>query len=372
MTGGKDKKLCSGCTACAVACPCGAIEMRPDSWGFLYPAVNQARCTKCGICDTVCPFHSIEDDSLPPAFAYAVRHRDISQLERSQSGAAFIALSDRILERGGVLYGAGYSDHFKVTHKRAASPRERDDFRGSKYVQSYLGNIFREIKRDLLLGKDVLFSGTPCQVAGLYSCVEGPLREKLYLVDLVCHGVIGPYIWRDYLKYLEHRHKKRIVSVHFRDKRFGWRSYRETFRFNNGRTITPKFFIYRDSLLRPSCGSCPFAGLKRLSDITIGDFWGIEKSVPEMGADNKGCSLLFCNTRKGEELFGEIADRVQCRQVKTEVCLQPNLISPTHIPRHHSYLEWIYRIGGFVPVWISLILLETKRRIVCRIKLRLS
>lgn len=233
----KDSSECCGCTACASICPHDAISMQPDKMGFLYPVVNERKCMDCGLCEEVCAFHAHYDThlNLPHPEAYAARHKDMCEVETSRSGAVFIAISDWILEQGGIVYGAGYTGHFRVVHKRATTKEERDEFKGSKYVQSDLGNIFRIVKQDLKDGRIVLFSGTPCQTAGLNAYIGRKLRENLYLVDIVCHGVPAPYLWRDFLVYLEKKQGDTICWVNFRDKQeFGWAAHRETFKYVNG------------------------------------------------------------------------------------------------------------------------------------------
>ena len=233
----KDPSTCSGCTACASICPRDAISMQPDVMGFLYPQVDKEKCIECGACERVCAFNDHYDTSmnLPKPEVYGARHKDMHEVETSRSGAAFIAISDYILENGGVVYGAGYADHFRVVHKRATTKEERDEFKGSKYVQSDLRGVFRQVKKDLKDGLRVLFSGTPCQTAGLNSYIGKKLRENLYLVDIVCHGVPGPYMWRDYLAYLEKKQGAEICWVNFRDKqKFGWAAHKETFKFVKG------------------------------------------------------------------------------------------------------------------------------------------
>lgn len=230
-------KDCCGCTACASICAHDAISMKPDAMGFLYPEVDKSKCVDCGLCDKVCAFNDNYDQSLNLAKteAYGARHKDMNEVESSRSGAAFIAISDWILAHGGAVYGAGYTDHFRVVHKRATTKEERDEFKGSKYVQSDLTGVFRQVKKDLKDGMIVLFSGTPCQTAGLNSYIGRKLRENLYLVDIVCHGVPSPYIWRDYINYLEEKEGDEIVWVNFRDKQqFGWSDHHETFKFKMG------------------------------------------------------------------------------------------------------------------------------------------
>ena len=228
---------CCGCTACASICTHNAISMQPDSLGFLYPKVDETICVDCDLCDKVCAFNDNYDTScnLKEPLAYAARHKDMSELETSRSGAAFIAISDYILEQGGVVYGAGYADHFRVIHKRATCKEERNEFKGSKFVQSDMNTVFKQVKKDLRDGLMVLFSGTPCQTAGLNSFIGKKLRANLFLVDVVCHGVPSPYMWRDYLTYLEQKQGSPIVWVNFRDKQmYGWGAHHETFKFKNG------------------------------------------------------------------------------------------------------------------------------------------
>lgn len=232
-----DPKECCGCTACASICAHDAITMKPDALGFLYPEVDEHKCVDCGLCENVCAFNDSYDQSLnlDQPDSYAARHKNINEVETSRSGAAFIAISDWILSHGGVIYGAGFEEHFRVVHKRATTKKERDEFKGSKYVQSDLTGVFRQVKQDLRNGHVVLFSGTPCQTAGLNSYIGKKLRANLYLVDIVCHGVPGPFIWRDYIDYLEKKQGDSIVWVNFRDKqKYGWAAHKESYKFKRG------------------------------------------------------------------------------------------------------------------------------------------
>lgn len=231
-----DPSQCCGCTACSSICEYEAIQMKPDKLGFLFPVVDVNKCVDCGLCDKICSFNDNYDTSLnlEKPIAFAARHKDMGQVMKSRSGAAFVAISDYILDHGGVVYGAGYQDHFRVVHKRASTKEERDEFRGSKYVQSDMRGVFKQVRKDLKNGLVVMFSGTPCQTAGLNAYVGKKLRENLYLVDIVCHGVPSPYVWQDYLTYLEKRHGARIVHVNFRDKeKYGWKAHKETFEFED-------------------------------------------------------------------------------------------------------------------------------------------
>ena len=241
---------CSGCSACAAICPKGAIAMKPDDEGFLCPVIDEEKCVRCGLCLKVCAFKenqaqrsecteraegSSESEKFPQAFA--VKHANAHIRENSQSGGLFTLISDPILERGGVVYGAGFREDLSVCHKRAVTKEERDALRGSKYVQSDMGDAFRSVREDLRSGMDVLFSGTPCQCAGLRHFLELTHTDtaRLILADLICHGTPSPLVWREYLKWQEARNGQKIVRASFRDKRrFGWHASMETLTFANG------------------------------------------------------------------------------------------------------------------------------------------
>ena len=349
-----DKTQCCGCTACANICAHHAITMEPDAMGFLYPIVDENKCVECDLCDKVCAFNDHYDCSLnlQQPFAYAVRHKDLKEVETSRSGAVFIAISDYVLEKGGVIYGVGYADHFRVIHKRAITSKERDEFKGSKYVQSDLDSIFRQVKEDLKNGLLVMFSGTPCQTAGLNSYIGSRLRSSLILVDIVCHGVPGPFLWRDYLSYLERKEGNRICYVNFRDKeRYGWSAHKETFKFeNNNKKVSFPFLFYQNIMFRRSCEVCPYANLRRPSDITIGDFWGWERIDLSINADNKGVSLVLVNTEKGKLLFDSIKDCMKAIPAKLKDCLQPNLQHPSEAHPKRIVFEKDYERNGFVYV----------------------
>lgn len=348
----KDKADCCGCTACASICPKDAIAMEPDILGFKYPKVDLGKCIDCGLCEKVCAFNDNYDKSLnlKEPEIYAARHKDMHEIETSRSGAAFIAISDYILENGGIVYGVGYKDHFRVAHKRATTKEERNEFKGSKYVQSDLDGIFRQVKEDLKQGNTVLFSGTPCQTAGLNSYIGKKLRENLVLVDIVCHGVPSPYIWRDYLSYIEKKYKNEVVKVNFRDKsRIGWSGHIESFIFDNGKKIESKIYtilFQQNIMLRQSCGKCFFTNFKRPSDLTIGDYWGWKKISDNFNADNKGCSLVFINTKKGYEIFLVISKFMHLIHANMNLCIQPNLIKPSIVNPKTKHFVYIYKNKG--------------------------
>lgn len=349
---------CCGCSACVSVCGHDAIKMQPDALGFLSPVVDTTKCIECGLCEKVCAFKTDYDRSqnLSQPIAYGARHKDMNEVATSRSGAAFIAMSDHILEQGGVVYGAGYTDHFRVVHKRAITKEQRNEFKGSKYVQSDLGEVFRQVKQDLRAGLTVLFSGTPCQTAGLRSYVGRKLSEKLLLVDIVCHGVPAPYIWRDYVAYLERTKGCKITHVDFREKeKLGWREHKEAFRYDCAPhdidiRCSYTYLFYKHIMFRHSCKVCKYTNLQRPSDMTLADFWGWEKTHPTANADNKGLSLVLCNTDKGIKFFNAIADQMEVFPVKLENCMQPNLKHPSTIHAQRNQFEQDYIRKGFVYV----------------------
>lgn len=352
----KDRADCCGCTACASICPKDAITMEPDTLGFKYPRVDLSKCIDCGLCEKVCAFNDNYDKSLnlKEPEIYAARHKDIHEIETSRSGAAFIAISDYILENSGIVYGVGYKDHFRVAHKRATTKEERNEFKGSKYVQSDLAGIFKQVKEDLKQGNTVLFSGTPCQTAGLNSYIGKKLRENLVLVDIVCHGVPSPYIWRDYLSYIEKKYKNEVVKVNFRDKsRIGWSGHIESFVFENGKKIVSRIYtdlFQQNIMLRPSCGNCHYTNFTRPSDLTIADYWGWEKISSNFNIDNKGCSLLFINTEKGRILFKFIKDNLNIILSNKKDCIQPNLTQPSSLNKKSGDFISNYKKYGFIKI----------------------
>lgn len=328
-----ERSACCGCTACANICPHGAITLQQDAMGFTYPVVNPKVCTNCGLCDKVCAFHPQYDitENLPSPIPYGARHKNLAEIETSRSGAVFVALADWMLSQGGVIYGAGYKGHFQVAHKRATTRDEYFEFKGSKYVQSDMEGIFRNVREDLQCGKKVLFTGTPCQTAGLRSYIGKKLRNNLYLTDIICHGVPGPNIWRDYIAFLEKRKGSPIVEVNFRDKsRLGWQSHQESFKFKDDTyTYTYTYTFYKHIMFRPSCGNCPYCNTTRPSDITLADFWGWEKTDKKFNVDDKGCSLVLCNTEKGVTLFESVMPNLNTIAPRLDDCLQTHLKKPS-------------------------------------------
>lgn len=344
----KKREDCSGCVLCATICINNAITMVPDVLGFSYPVVDVKKCTHCGLCLKECSFCPPEPVSFKQRY-YALRHFDESDLLKSQSGAAFVIFSDAILDQGGVVYGAAFDENFRVLHKRAVSAEEREGLRFSKYVQSDLNDCYIRTLQDLKDGRKVMFTGTPCQIAGIKAFIPSKYRENLFLVDLICHGVPSPKIWSDYLVYIEKKYGK-IKKAYFRDKRIGWNVHKETFVCDKEHSfITFKKLFYSNISLKKCCYSCRFSRYERISDLTIGDFWGSER-IPSLPKDNKGISLVLVNTKQGQILFNIASKGHFSQEVSKDVCVQPQLLGPAEYNANRELFEKEYSGKGFLYV----------------------
>ena len=351
-----DRSKCSGCTACFAVCPHKAISMKPDRLGFRYPEVDMDICTECGLCEKVCDF--VRTSSLPSVFpekvrVTAVRNRDAGVLAASQSGGVFSALAKVVINEGGVVYGAAFDPDFTVSHKRADSIAGCEAFHGSKYVQSEMGDVFIRVRKDLETGRKVLFSGTPCQVAGLVSYIPERLREGLVTVDFICHGVPSPNVWKDYLAYMSR--KGRISSVCFRDKSAGgWKEHKESFIFEDGRKVfreTYKVLFYKNVMLRHSCAACPYDLGRRKGDVLIADFWGVEEILPGFDGD-QGTSMVITMSDNGRRLLEAASSDLDIEPavVSSDFISRrnPNLMRPARIYHERQMFEEVYPEKGFV------------------------
>lgn len=350
----KEKGSCCGCRTCEHVCPKSAITMETDEHGFWYPRIDPDKCVDCGLCLKKCAFQSgyktrKEFDPVP---GYAARHKDREILMGSRSGGAFTAVSDRILEENGSVYGAGYDEaegFFKVVHKRAVTGEQRDEFRGSKYVQSDLGNVFVQVKEELQEGRKVLFSGTGCQVGALYAFL-GREYENLLTIDIVCHGVPSPKFWADFLHMREREGNGRITGADFRDKvHFGWKAHRESVWVNEKRVSSRLYtkVFYLDTAGRPSCFQCVYANRNRVGDLTIADFWGHEKAVPGFNEDDKGVSLVMVNTSRGKAVWEAAARDMEVIDCTGYPYRHTNMKHPTRRPENYDEFWEDYLSRGF-------------------------
>lgn len=299
---------CNGCHACFSVCPVRAISMKSDSEGFLRPVIDYDICTGCGKCESVCPvLHPpILPDADPVAFACKNTNEDIRL--KSSSGGVFTVLAESIIDRGGVVFGARFDSDFSVFHGWADTKEGLESFRGSKYVQSTIGNAFIECKKFLEDGRTVLFSGTPCQIGGLKAFL-GKEYDNLYTVDIICHGVPSPLLWEKYCDFRKSTAKEDIREVSFRFKSTGWKNYSVKMDFWDSTSYESSFrndpymkMFLKDVALRNSCYNCVFKGARRVSDITLADFWGVQNCMPDED-DDKGTSLVLVHSKKGKDLF---------------------------------------------------------------------
>ena len=353
-----NKKGCYGCTACAQTCPVGAITMEPDEEGFLYAHINQELCVGCGRCTEVCPQTEAGNgpEFHPEPRFYIAHNNDEDVVKRSASGGAFTALSNVILNQGGAIYGVVLDRELAAVHSRAETAEERDRMCGSKYVQSRMGDIYPRVKADAEAGRPVLFTGTPCQAAGLRAYL-GKDYSNLYICDVVCHSVSSPLMWKEYLHLLESEQKGTVTRVNFRDKTEGWQraSTFKGFRYavDNGPLLKDdrfyRLFFGKKTIARPSCSVCRYARVPRISDITIADYWGVERFAPQW-ADYYGVSFIMTSTEKGEALLRSSRDqlRYEQRDPAEQISENHRLRGPMGIPEEERAAFWKdYRDHGF-------------------------
>ncbi len=345
---------CCGCGECYAICPVRAIDMQLNAQGFYYPVVDSVKCLECSKCTTHCSFNNgtAKSDAYSVINSYALKHIDEDIRAASRSGGVFTSLSDMFLDMNGVIYGCELQDCGKAIHTRATTKEQRDGFRGSKYIQSETYHIFEDVKKDVKNGLWVLFSGTSCQVNAVRDFCKDLDCSKLLLVDIVCHGVPSPMVWNDYLKYIEKKNKKKIVSVDFRDKaKFGWAAHKETFVFQDGSDISCDYFrklFYDHLILRQDCFECPYRSLERISDITIADCWGIAEHYSTFD-DNKGVSLVLVNSEKGQSFYNRISD-AEYINVDIKKLMQPPLKENWQIPTVYNEFWDFYNKNSFKKV----------------------
>ena len=351
-----DKNVCCGCSACCACCRVQAIVMKPDSEGFLYPVIDQEKCVNCGLCNDVCPVANVSL-RIAPVKTLAAKAKDDILRSASSSGGMFSLLASKVLFREGAVFGASFDTHdWHVYHRYVESNEELAELRGSKYVQSEIGQTFLSVAEMLELGREVMFTGTPCQIAGLKSFLDKRRvdRAKLLLVDVVCHAVPSPLVWKRYLeKRIVAGNRKRVVGktgiarICFRNKTSGWKTYSMSLDFTDGSSYRSAYGA--DSFMkgflselynRPSCCNCNFRKFKSGSDITIADYWGVGSKFVDMD-DDKGTSLLFLNTDKGASLWREIEDETEyCESDITHACKYNSAIIKSKSP--HSKRSFFF------------------------------
>lgn len=330
----KENHECNGCTACYNMCPQSAIMMAEDEEGFGYPNIDVGLCIECGLCEKVCNLQLYKSSNPRYPRAFGVKNKDDNIRKLSTSGGVFTILGQSTIEVGGCVYGASFDDSFNVVHIRITCINDLCKLRGTKYVQSHIGEIYQEVLKDLTEERAVLFTGTPCQCDGLrkFLTLKRCNLDNLLLCDIVCHGVPSPRVWRDYLKKITMRNQ--LKRYNFRDKKYGWHGANVTAVFQDGKiksnTVLLRSFsklYFNNYISRPSCAKCKYTNFERCADITIGDFWGIEKTKPSFD-DQKGVSLVLINTEKGEKYFDKIKIYMDYFESDLKGCEQEQLKHP--------------------------------------------
>ena len=305
------KTECCGCGACLNACPRQAISMQEDEAGFFYPQIDESRCICCGKCKNVCAFQNKVEINFPIA-VYAAISRDAEIRENSASGGVFAQLARMVLKSGGGVVGAAMQKDFRVQHILIDCEKDLAGLQGSKYTESSIGLTFQETQKILETGRNVLYSGTPCQIAGLYGFL-GKDYGNLITIDLVCHGVPNNRMFQDYLACFSSKYGEAITDFRFRDKKLGWGINGSAETFDKKVKIWASassylFYFAKGWIYRPNCYHCKYTCCHRPADLTLGDYWGIEKQHPEyLGKgkweESRGISLVIANTYKGAEVL---------------------------------------------------------------------
>lgn len=339
------KQDCTGCHACANVCPVNCIKMVEDNEGFLYPSVDISKCINCGLCEKVCPIINPKE-RVNDVKGYACVNKNEKIRFESSSGGTFSLLAESIINSGGIVFGAAFDEELTLQHIYTDNIEGLAKIRGSKYLQSKIGDTYKQCKKFLKEGVKVLFTGTPCQIAGLVSFL-GKDYDELICVDIICYGVPSPKIFKKHRIEIEKKNGTTTKGISFRNKDFGWKLSLLLSFINNGeyrKDINEDAFMtgfLQNLYLRPSCSECKFRNLNRVSDITIADLWGVENIVPELD-DNKGTSLVLINSGKGENIFHELKDKMTVQQIDCNKAIGYNgaaLKSPISNPNREKFFE---------------------------------
>ena len=323
----EEKNKCCGCSACAQACPVSCIQMIVDKEGFLYPSVDKDKCIGCNKCDKVCPIINNSKQTEDCITAYAAYSKSNELLEMSSSGAIFSEVALKILQDGGVVFGAAFDENLMVKHIYIESEEDLYKLQGSKYLQSVIGNTYKETEDFLKQGRKVLYVGTACQIAGLKQYLSKDY-DSLFTIDVLCHGTPSPFVWKKYLDSIKRGQGfGKIVKARFRLKKPNWQKYSLEFTSEDGNVIDQLYYensymkLFLGNLcLRPSCYSCSFKYLDRYSDITLGDCWGVENSLPEMFND-RGVSVVIIHSEKGVNVFNDIKNSLVYKEENVDKLL---------------------------------------------------
>ena len=363
-----NKKDCCGCAACVNICPKSAITMEKDEIGQYFPRINKTLCIDCGACKRVCDFQRKDENQFGHQVlsAYGAASKNGSLIKKSASGGMFAQLAEFFLEKGGVVYGAAMlqENKLRVKHIRVEDQTQLYLIQGSKYIQSDTCDTYQKVKQDLAKGRLVLFSGTPCQAAALRSFLKRDY-ENLIVVDIVCHGVSTAQIFQDYISFLEKKKNIKITNFAFRDKSVGWGldakyEYLKKSKLKTQRLYykLSSFYNYYEkaAISRENCYHCKYACPSRIGDITLGDFWGVEKNQPDCLRENggifdekKGISFCLVNSQRGAELFEKILPEINYVGSDFETISKQNgnLLKPTAMPLSRNEIMELYKQKGY-------------------------
>lgn len=345
-----DKSKCCGCNACGDICPKDAITFKTDIEGFWYPEVNMERCIDCGLCEKACPelhINELKKNDYERPVTIAAINKNMRVRWDSTSGGAFSALADVMYAQGGYVSGAVYNENFSVSNFISDNPEDLAKLRSSKYLQSYAEGLYKKVRDLLRKGEKVLACGTPCQMAALRSFLRKDY-DNLIIVDFICRGVNSPKVYRKYLDSLERRYEGKVVYVKAKSKELGWRNLTRKVVFDNGKVYYGvrmdddfRRGYHTNVFCRPSCYVCQYKGFPRMADITIADYWGIEK-VDKNLDNNIGTSMILLNSKKGEAYFDLVKDKLEWEYTKFESILQGNIalrkpIEPAKINREQFF-----------------------------------
>lgn len=376
----EDKKFCMGCGACVNICPKQCISFEEDSEGFSYPKVEDSRCIQCGRCAAVCPVKKErpEDRPVDGAKVYACVNKEKRILKESSSGGVFSLLAQKVIERGGVVFGAAFDEHWDVCHTFAETVEGLPKFRGSKYVQSDIGSSFSQAKMFLNQGRLVLFSGAPCQIAGLNSFL-GKSYENLITCDFICTGIPNPKAFRAYRKYFADRFGEPITGISFRDKKYGWDAFSMVLRGRSKEYRKIRFFdpyiqaFYSHMVLRPACYHCQFKKCNSGSDIKLADYWYVNQVHPQI-LWRDGVSLVMLGGEKGCALFESVVSQMQVVESKIEHVFKTNASFETIVKEPPARQEFLNTISNtdspqeIVRCLKKLTKLPLKNRVITRLR----
>lgn len=355
------KSQCCGCTACVSVCPKQCIRMVEDKEGFLYPQIDTTDCVDCGLCEKVCPvLYPVQAKERPAVFAAVNNNSEVRM--HSSSGGIFTLLAEQTIQKGGVVFGACFDKEWNVVHRYTETLGGLSVFRGSKYVQSDMGTSFQDAKRFLDQGREVLFSGTPCQIAGL----KNYLRKSyptLLTVEVACHSVPSPKVWNSYLS-----NKRNISSINFRSKCKGWKGYHVVVEYEEHKEEIPSgknFYMiafFSALSVRPSCYTCPAKLGNSQSDIMIADFWGIDKVLPEID-DDKGCSLVIIHNPKILQLLKTLNCKLYSQSLDKALKYNRSIVESCHLPINRKFFFALLNRYGFSYAYH----LVTTKNFICRL-----